>query len=977
MKSAVRTLAAAVLLLFVAVALNSGPAGSPDDPATPAILQESRAGVVPQSAKEFTLNEEDPWVLSTLRSMTLEEKVAQMVAPRAFGYFTNEESDGYRRLVHLVKERKVGGIVFSLGDVFETAALANKLQRLAAVPLLVSSDFEWGPAMRIKRSTVFPPAMAIGATGNPDFAYKVGEAIAKEGRAMGIHQNFSPVVDINNNPDNPVINIRSFGETKEIVSRFAIPFIEGTQESGMIATAKHFPGHGATDVDSHNDLPVIRFDRKRLEDVEFAPFRDAVREGVLSMMIGHLSIPAVDDTVGLPSTLSKKIITGVLRDEMGFKGLVVTDAMEMSGVSKEFSPAEAAVMTVRAGTDMVLLPPDEDGAIDALVTAVRQGLILESRIDASVRKILAAKKWIGLDMQREVSLENLFRDVAPLRHTLLSEEIARNAVTLVKNENSVLPLSPYSQQRVALISVLDNGEEVGAGGAGGFMSEVRSRCPNLSRGFISPRSFSGEAERLLESAKEADVILLAVYNRVRSGHGTIALPQVEADFINEVLDMGKPVALVSFGNPYLLKDFKKVNAYIAAYSESNVMVRAAAEAVFGEAASSGTLPITIPDAAARGDGLKLPQVNLRFDAPEVAGFDPDKLGRIDAIINAGIRDSAYPAAEAVVVKDGIIALDKAYGRYDYSFASREIDESTMFDLASCSKVISTTTAVMKLYEEKKIDLDAPVASYIPEFGQNGKEHVTIRNLLLHNSGLPGWKQFYLTCTNPEQVLDSLYATRLIYKTGDSTVYSDLGFITLGRVVAKVTGMTLDKFMAGEFFGPLSMTHTMYNPSASLLNHIAPTEYDSVLRRTLVRGVVHDENAYVLGGVSGHAGLFSTALDLARIMQLLVNGGTYGGTRYLQESTVKLFTTRQSSASTRALGWDTKSPGRSLAGTLFPPNSFGHTGFTGTMVWADPARKLFGILLTNRVYPTRENLKISSVRPKFYDAIIEALVEGRR
>ncbi|MGC8898307.1 MAG: glycoside hydrolase family 3 N-terminal domain-containing protein [Bacteroidota bacterium] len=952
----------------------------------------SASAVHPSSGEVFAcepakrgngLDESDPWVLSTLHQLSLEEKVAQMVMPATNGVFMNEQSDSYQRLVHLVRDRHVGGIIFFQGEVFETAMLINKLQSLARVPLLISADFEWGPGMRIHRSTTFPPAMAIAATRNPIYAYKVGEATAQEGRALGIHQNYAPVVDINSNPENPIINIRAFSDNKEIVSRFAKAFIEGTQKGGMLATAKHFPGHGATSIDSHAELPVLHLNRRELESVELAPFRSAIRSGVLSIMVGHLALPSIDTVAGLPSTLSKNVITGLLRDEMGFKGLIVTDAMSMGGVTKMYSTAEAAVKAVQAGVDMVLLSPEDDRAIDAIIAAVRLGMIPETRIDESVKRILAAKKWLGLDKEREVRYDDLFREVAVRRHQLLSEEIARNAVTIVKLENPalssgldgrVLPLesAKAASKPIALLSISDSppGQNTNAGDL--FISEVRSRYNNLLVGKVDLQTTSEEMQQLQDMARNADLLLIPVYVKIRAGKGTISLPMNAKKFIKMVLSLHKPVVIVSFGNPYILSDFPQVNAYIAAYSDADVMVRAAAQVLFGEAASTGTLPISIPGVAKFGEGVKLPQVNLRFDAPEVAGFDREKLGRINEIVTKAIQDSAFPAAEVVVVRNNIVAFHKAFGSYDYSLFSREIDESTMFDLASLTKVIATTSAVMKLYDEKKIDLDAPVVKYIPEFGQNGKEHVTIRNLLLHNSGLPAWKKFYLTCTTPQQLIDSVYAQPLIYRTGDSTVYSDLGFITLGKVVEKITGVPLDQYVAKEFFEPLYMAHTMFNPPKSIWDRVAPTEYDTVLRHELVRGVVHDENAYVLGGVSGHAGLFSTALDLAKFMQMLMNGGSYGGRRYFNESTVKLFTTRQSKSSTRALGWDTKSAVGSLAGTLFSPNSFGHTGFTGTMIWADPERNLFAIFLTNRVYPTRDNAKIQQVRPKLYDAVIEAL-----
>jgi beta-N-acetylhexosaminidase len=931
------------------------------------------AGSLGVPTHSWKVSEDDSeWVESTLQRMSLEEKVAQLVMPRAQGMFISEDSDEFQRLARLVRERKVGGVVFFQGDVFETSYLINKLQSCADTPLLISADFEHGAAMRIDRSTSFPFNMAVGATRDPQLAYEMGRITAEEGRALGVHQDYAPVVDVNSNPLNPVINVRSFGEDPRLVSEMADAFIKGMHDGRMISTAKHFPGHGDTEIDSHSDLPVVMSDREHLDKFELAPFRDAIDHGVMSIMVAHLSIPAFDTVKGIPSTLSPNVVSKLLKNELHFTGLIVTDAMTMRSVTKAHSPAEAAVLAVKAGNDIILTPQDDDAAIDALSAAVKRGEISSQRIDESVRKVLAAKAWLGLNRNRYVQADTAFAVVGSKEHQWVAREIARRSITLVKNEMNLVPLEESGAKKVAILIVSDDAMPTTGDR---FVRQFRQRYPESFGLRVDARSNEEEYDSVYKELERSEMVVCPIYLRVRSGQGTVGLRSAQKTFLERVLNLGKPTIAVSFGNPYVLTEIEDMGSYLCAYSDADASVEAVVEAMFGEIDVGGKLPITIPDLYPYGSGLTLKKIRLRVDEPEVAGFGSDKLKLLDRIVRKAIADSAFPAAELLVAKDGIVVYNKAFGTYDYSPYSRQIDAGTMFDLASLTKVIGTTNAVMRLYDEKRLDLDDPVVKYLPKFGQNGKEKITIRNLLLHDSGLPALKKFYETCTSAEQLVDSVYATSVVYKTGDSTIYSDLGLITLGKVIEQTAGITLDRYLEPEFFKPLHMENTMYNPPDWRWDHIAPTEIDTVWRRQkiAVRGKVHDENAFVLGGVSGHAGLFSTASDLARMMQMLLNGGTYGGRRYLNEETVRMFTHRQADRSTRALGWDTKSlHGYSSAGSLFSSSSFGHTGFTGTSIWADPERNLFVIFLTNRVYPTRENAKISRVRPAIHDAVIEAL-----
>ena len=923
------------------------------------------------------------WVDSTLAAMSLEEKVGQVIMPGAYGHYLSTDSDEYARVVRYVQEWKVGGLIMFQGDVYEEAIAINRLQGLAKIPLLIAGDFERGLAMRVRRGTYFPDTMAVGATGKPEFAYKAAYAIAVEGRAIGVHQNYAPVADINTNPDNPVINTRSFGEDPKLVAEMTAAFTRGTNDGGMISTAKHFPGHGDAGIDSHLDLPVVYLDRKHLDSLELFTFRSAIDNGVMSMMIGHISVPALDSTPALPATLSKPIVTDLLKTQLGFNGLIVTDALEMQGLTRGFSVGESVVRSFAAGVDLLLLPPDVSLAVGALLSAVRTGVIMEQRLDSSVRKVLAIKYKLGLLQTRYTSLDKIGESVGTKEHRLLAKEIARSAITVIRNQQHVLPLSERSKGKITAIIISDPDENttmVNRPGnpwpvepvGGYFLQQLRRRDVPVEALHVSTASMQGELDAAIEKARKADLIALAVCVKVRSASGHINLPEPLTAWIDRLAKIGKPTIVISFGSPYVLGAFRQAQALMCAYSDAECLVEAAVEAMFGEIDVTGKLPVSIRNDYAYGSGITSSRVSLRRDDPAAAQFDNRKLFRVEEIITSAIRDSAFPCAQVVVAREGKVVLQKSFGTYTYDATSRQIDASTMFDLASLTKVIATTSAAMKLYDQNLLSLDDPVSKYIPQFGSGPKARITIRHLLTHTSGFKPFLKLYDVCKTPQEALDSIYASELVAAPGDTMIYSDLGIITLAKIEEKITGQPLDQYVRQQFYEPLNMHHTMFNPPADIWQQVAPTEVDTVWRMRLIRGQVHDERSFLLGGVAGHAGLFSTASDLAVFMQMLLNGGTYGGIRYLSEGTVKLFTQRQSATSTRALGWDTKSPTGSSAGDYFSPTSFGHTGFTGTSIWADPVRKLFVILLTNRVYPTRANLKIMKIRPAVNNAVIEAL-----
>jgi beta-glucosidase-like glycosyl hydrolase/CubicO group peptidase (beta-lactamase class C family) len=937
----------------------------------------------PQTPVAPPVTQRQSWADSVLATMTPEEQVGQLVMVGVYGHYFSVESDEYTRLARLVQERHVGGLILWPGDVMAAAVRLNSLQKLARVPLLVGGDFERGAAMRLRRATPFPDAMAIGATRNPLYAYRIGQAIAHEARAVGVHQNFAPVADINSNPLNPVINTRSFSDSPALVREMVAAFVHGSLDGGVLPTVKHFPGHGDTGVDSHLELPVLPFNRQRLDSVELSTFRAAIDAGVPSVMIAHVAVPALDSSASTPASLSSAIVSGVLGHDLHFNGLVITDAMDMRGVSRGYTAGESAVLAVKAGVDIVLMPPDEESALAALTGAVRSGEIGRERLQSSVRKILDFKHRLGLDTLRTVVIEHVDQVVGIRSHQLLAREVARSGMTLLRNRGGILPVQPAGRKKVVSVVLSDTDDyrmEVNRPGMHSATEQVGSyfnhliqrRNGRIETLRLSPKSDQEELENAANRIRHADLLLLPVFVKVRPRSGSIGLPPGLLPFLKHAERSGVPTVVVLFGSPYLAAQFPVADVLLCAYGDTEPQIEAAVEALFGESAISGKLPVTIPGSYAFGSGLTIGMDRLREDDPLVAGFNPEKLHRLDAIVEHAIRDSAFPGAELVVVRNGIIAYDKAFGTQIYDPASPPINTSTMFDLASVSKVIGTTAATMKLYDRGKLHLDDRVAKYLPQFVTGKKAEITIRHLLTHRAGFPPFKRYFLTCKTAAEALDSVLATDLVWNPGDTTVYSDIGMITMGKVVEKIAGMRQDEYLEREFYGPLGMTRTMYNPPKDLWDNVAPTEIDTLWRKALVHGIVHDENACILGGVAGHAGLFSKAEDLAVFAQLLLNKGTYAGVRYVAESTVVTFTEVRMPGEDRYLGWDMKSPTGSSAGSLFSPSSFGHTGFTGTSIWIDRERRISVILLTNRVYPTRANLKIARVRPVVHDAVIQAL-----
>ncbi|MCL5021264.1 MAG: serine hydrolase, partial [Bacteroidetes bacterium] len=673
------------------------------------------------------------WVNSTLRSLSLREKIGQMIVPFTYARYMSDNSNSYDDLSHLVNEFHVGGFVMSIGNVYEEAMLINRLQKISKIPLLFASDFEYGLGMRLQDAVSFPMNMALGATRDTALAFEIGHAVGNEARAIGVLQVYAPVSDVNDNPENPIINVRSFGENPQLVGRMASAWAMGAQEAGVVATAKHFPGHGDTQVDSHTQLPTINYPYSRLDTLELVPFRDDIAAGIKSVMVAHIAFPLFQHEVGVPATLSRQITTGMLRDSLGFRGLIVTDALTMGGVTKDYSTAEAAVRAVNAGADILLMPPDDRIAVDAIVKAVHDGVISRARIDSAVKEILTIKSELGLEKRRFVDVDDISKIIGSMNHELLAQKAARKSITIVRNVGNFLPLQYHQPQQLLCLTVSDDGDP---STGERFRNELAERCDNITYAQINPASNQMNFDDVYKMAENADAIVIACYVQWGAGQGTVDFTPPVKGFLNKIAALNKPCIMVSFGNPYLLRSVPIVPAYVCAYSSSRYSVNAAVQALFGEINVTGKLPVTIPNSADYGDGVMLPKTSLQYASPQEAGFNPERLDKLDSLMNYWVAKGAFPGAQLLVARHGMIAYDKCFGTLDTSLYSRRVQPNTMFDLASLTKVVATTFAAMRLYDEGKLDLEAPVARYLPQFAQDGKSKVTIRDLLVHDSGLP-------------------------------------------------------------------------------------------------------------------------------------------------------------------------------------------------------------------------------------------------
>lgn len=913
----------------------------------------------------------DPEIL--LRQLTKRQRVAQLFFAPVYGNYMAQGSNARLDIERLITEQEIGGLIMMSGDIYGQAALINDLQSLSSIPLWITQDMEFGAAMRIRGSTRITPAMGVAATGDVRNAFVKGRITAKEAKAAGVHQIFAPVLDVNNNPKNPAINIRSFSSDPKLVAEYGTAFIQGIQSEGLVATAKHFPGHGDTETDSHLDIPVVPHDYARLDSVELIPFSAAIERGVQSIMTAHISFPQLSDSVGLPGTLDPHILTDILKDSLGFEGIIVTDGLGMKGISNYFSPGNAVVAALKAGADLMLMSPDITTAIDEVLAAIETGELSIERVNKSVLKLLNWKIIHGLfDNKGEVALEKMAITISTPEHIAESKRIAQQSITVLQNESNILPINPSRYPKLTVINLSDS--EIGSPEST-FIRGIRDHHPDVRYFEHDSRTTNSEELRIIRQARNSDLVVLGAFTRFRLGQD-LQLNSRQTNFVRKLLTSRTPIVTVLFGNPYLFSSIKETEVQVIAWSNTSVQSDAAAASLFGATEINGRLPIDISPSYNLGHGIHIPKSTLHFGMAEEAGMLSSKLAKIDRIMENAIKDSVFPGGVVAVVKNGILAYNKAFGYTDYQ-KIKPVDPNTPYDLASVTKILATTTAIMHLVDRGLLELDSPVSQYIPEFRVDDKADITIRDLLNHESGLPAFKVYVDELQDRGSIIEAVRNEPLEWSPNQKYVYSDLGLILLAEIIEQVSGQRLDSYVRSQLHYPMGMFSTFFTPKKIgrwYAQSIPPTEIDTLFRMELVQADVHDERAYYMDGVAGHAGLFSNTIDIAKYITFLTNQGYYAGRRFISSERVDEFTSTQTSLSGRGLGFDKKSrAGFSSAGNLMSPESFGHTGFTGTSFWVDPDHKIGVIMLTNRVHPYRSyGGRISRIRAAVADAALESI-----
>ncbi len=1013
------------------------------------------------NAQNFFPNINQLWVDSVMNTLSTDQKIGQLMMPRG-NYNANYDTT---RLYQIVRDYHVGGLVLFRSSPTKQALLVNKLNTMAKVPLMIGMDLEWGLSMRLDSTVQFPYQMTLGAMqGNDNLIEQMGKEIALQCKRMGVHVNYAPVVDVNNNAKNPVINFRSFGENRERVVEKAYAYMKGLQENGIITSAKHFPGHGDTDMDSHGDLPLIKHPRARLDSVELYPYRELIKRGLMGVMVAHLSLPALDTTKNLASTMSKNIVTDLLRKDLNFKGLVFTDAMDMQGAVKYFPEGTANVKAILAGNDILETFVDVPAAFNAIKKAVDRGEISMTDLNARVRRILEAKAWAGLDKYKPIETINLLADLTPKSSDILNRKFAEETLTLLKNNQNILPLQNLDTLKIASLSI-------GAKQVTDFQ-KMLGNYTNVDHFILDENSTDSTIQQVRNSLKNYNLVLLGLHGvSVRPTKNYSIIPRI-ATLFDSFADSPKTIVTI-FSNAYTLDKFQstsKGKALINTLQESNYTQEAAAQMIFGAIPAKGKLPVTVNSEFKYNDGIMTQALQrFQYSVPEVVGIDAKFLNaKIDSTVNLAIREKATPGAVVLVAKNGKVIFQKAYGKHTYE-GTEKVQLTDLYDLASVTKISTSVLAMMKFQDEGIFNLNMTMKDLMPDWQNSNKAGLVYKDILSHQARLKAWipfwqdcidstkmvlgskiykekysekytitfweklfskkkamarickaiqtdKQLWKDCVNlaqnptiwkektfanqespefPIQVANQLWIhkeySKTIFKAIEESplrekkeyVYSDLSYYLYPQIIQRIKGQDWDSYLKKTFYEPLGAKTLTFNPTKIYpLSRIIPTEYDSLFRKNLIHGRVHDEGAAMLDGISGHAGLFGTANDLAKLMQMYLQKGTFGGKRFLNEATVNQWTSYPFSVeenSRRGVGFD--KPDRKKAGISAAPSasavSFGHSGFTGTYTWVDPEQQLVYVFLSNRVYPTRNNAKLSdlNIRTGINEVIYQAIKRG--
>ncbi|MCP9199262.1 serine hydrolase [Gramella sp. GC03-9] len=963
-------------------------------------------GIIAQNSKqpEFLKYTNSKWVDSIMNSLGPDERIAQLIMVAAY---SNRDEAHKQEILKLVEEQKVGGLIFFQGDPVTQAELMNDYQLVADVPLLGAIDAEWGLGMRLDNTISYPFQMGLGAIQNDSLLYEMGQEVASQIKRVGLHVNFAPVVDVNNNPENPVINYRSFGEDKLNVTKKGIAYMKGMQDNNILTSAKHFPGHGDTATDSHYDLPQINHPRTRLDSIEIYPFKKLIDAGIGGVMVAHLDIPALDGS-GVPSTLSRKIISDILKDSLEFRGLVITDAMNMKGVTKGNEPGVVDKEAMLAGNDLLEFTEDVPKAISEIRNAIDKGLITQEEIDNRVRKILAVKQWVGLDEYTPTSTQNMVADLNTAEAKLLHRRLVEASLTLLKNEASLIPLQRPDSLKIASISI-------GAEQMTRFQEglELYARVAHFQ---LPVEATSKEIDSLKERLKDYNLVIAGLHDISKYPRNAVGFSKEVQEFISEL--SGRENTILSlFKNPYViasLDNIENAQVLIEAYQDSEVTQEMAAQLIFGAIGASGKLPVSVGEKFKLGDGLNSKSLGrFKYTLPEEAGMKSSYLfPKVDSLMQQAIDAKAIPGGQILIARNGKVVMHKAYGFHRYSDTIR-VKKNDLYDLASVTKISSALPALMKLYDEGKFSLDAGIDDYLPYFRNSNKAGIPFRQILAHQARLKPWIPYWKNTLRkngsfkwntfkkdssaryPIKVSDELwlhrnYQKKIFREIKKSPLeekaeykYSGLVFYLLPSIVEEITNEDYRTYLNENFYSPLGATTLTYNPMEEFPeSQIVPTESDFNFRRETIHGNVHDEGAIMMGGVSANAGLFANATDIAKLMQMYLNMGEYAGKRYISEATLKEFSKTQfpENENRRALGFD--KPNLEYTGEnnntakSASESSFGHTGFTGTMVWVDPEYDLLYIFLSNRVLPTRENTRLYQLntRTQIQQAIYDSMMD---
>ncbi len=945
------------------------------------------------------------WVDSVFTTLTPDQRIAQLFII-AVDSDKGEANDKY--LEQLISKHNPGGVCFFDGTPKSQAELTNKLQNAAKVPLFVAMDAEWGPAMRLEGVTALPYQITLGAITDNDLIYYVGVVVGKQLKRLGVNMSFSPVVDVNNNPKNPVINFRSFGESRENVAQKGMAYIRGLQDSDIIAVAKHFPGHGDTKIDSHHGLPLINLSKQELDSIHLYPFRQLVKIGIDAIMVGHLDVPALELIRNTPATLSESIISKMLQKDWGFEGLVITDALNMGGVTSAADQDKLEVKALKAGNDILLMPQSLTAAINRIKIAIKTGNLSQDIVDKKVIKILRYKYLVGLNKPKTIKLEGLVDDLNHISVNRLNTKLAESAITLLQNKNSTIPLTDLEEKKIALLSI-------GAPAGNPFQKMIMHHV-DANQYSILKNHGRHQTNRMLKILENYDLVIVGIHHTnisVASNYGV----NRENIYLANQLASRQPAIITVFANPYSIEAFGSsilnASAIVLGYQDGKHFEEAAAQVIVGGIGAKGKLPVSLKPLFPLFKGDKtLDNFRVKLGFPEDVGINTSFLAVIDTIVNNGIDSMAFPGAQVAVVKDGVVIYHKAFGHHTHE-KNRPVELTDLYDLASITKIVATTASIMNLADRGKIGVEQTLGKLLNLPKNSDKRALTLRRILAHNAQLRAWMPFFSNTLDQSGAVSSHYyssiqteifptqvAKDLFIKKGytdriyqdilqsellrrNRYMYSDLGFILLTKIINDIAGIPLDKYFETVFSRPMGLSSLIFNPLKKYpLGQVVPTEIDNRFRLQVIHGHVNDPTAAMMGGVSGHTGLFSNALHLAIFMNVLLAGGQYAGMSYFKPQTIRRFTTAQFAnlQNRRALGFDKPDKNYTIspAAKSASANSFGHLGFTGTFAWADPDESLVVVFLSNRTYPKSSNRLINEVatRKRIHQAVYDAIEKSR-